>query len=131
MTEKKLLLVDDEPLVRRSLQKTLVRAGYAVEAAGSCTEGLKAFEAAEQAGAPFDLAVLDLNMPNFEGQEASGAGLELLSRLMGLRPTLAVIMLSAYDEVNKAKEALGRGARGYCVKGREQTLVEQIGQMLG
>jgi DNA-binding NarL/FixJ family response regulator len=130
MADKKLLLVDDEPLVRRSLQKTLVRAGYEVEAAGSCIEGLQVFEAAEQAGAPFQVAVLDLNMPNFEGREASGAGLELLSRLMALRPTLAVIMLSAYDEVNKAKEALGRGARGYCVKGREQTLVEQIGQMV-
>jgi CheY-like chemotaxis protein len=131
MAAKKILLVDDEPLVRRSMQKTLLRAGYDVAAAGSCTEGLQVFEAAEQAGAPFQLAVLDLNMPNFDGLEASGAGLELLSRLMALRPTLAVIMLSAYDEVNKAKEALGRGARGYCVKGREQTLVEQIGQLLG
>jgi len=130
MSAKKILLVDDEPLVRRSLQKTLSRAGYEVAVAGGCAEGLLAFEAAEHAGAPFHLAVLDLNMPNFDDREASGAGLELLSRLVALRPTLPVIMLSAYDEVNKAREALGRGARGYCVKGREQNLVEQIGQML-
>ena len=127
----KILLVDDEPLVRRSMQKTLLRAGYEVEVAGGCTEGLEAFQTAEQSGAPFDVAVLDLNMPNFDSLEGAGAGLELLSRLLALRPTLAVIMLSAYDEVNKAKEAVNRGARGYCVKGREQTLVEQIGEVLG
>jgi DNA-binding NarL/FixJ family response regulator len=130
MSAVKILLVDDEPLVRRSLQKTLVRSGYEVEVAGSCLEAVQIFEAAEKAGAPFGAAVLDLNLPNFEGRDASSAGLDLLVRLMELRPTLAVIMLSAYDEVNRAKEALGRGARGYCVKGREQTLVEQIGQIL-
>lgn len=130
MAAKRILLVDDEPLVRRSMQKTLLRAGYEVEVAGSCTEGLQVFETAERAGAAFDVAVLDLNMPNFDALEAANAGLELLSRLMALRPSLAVIVLSAYDEVAKAKEALVRGARGYCVKGREATLVDQIGNLL-
>ncbi len=122
----KILLVDDEPLIQRSMQKTLMRAGYTVEAAGNCADGLKRFEAAEAGGAPFDMALLDLNMPGFDGGEASGAGLELLSRLIGLRPDLPVIILTAYDEVSKVKDAVGRGARGYCVKGREQSLLDQI-----
>ena len=131
MTAKKLLLVDDEPLVRRSMQKTLVRAGFDVEAAGSCSEGLEFFKAAQASGAAFDLAVLDINMPGFDGVDHSGAGLELLSRLLAHRPNLPVIMLSAYDEVNKAKDAVSRGARAYTVKGREQGLLDAINQILG
>jgi two-component system nitrogen regulation response regulator GlnG len=131
MTAKKLLLVDDEPLVRRSMQKTLVRAGFDVEAAGGCAEGLEFFDAAQAAGTAFDLAVLDINMPGFDGAEHSGAGLELLSRLLEQRPDLPVIMLSAYDEVNKAKDAVSRGARAYTVKGREQGLLDVINQILG
>jgi two-component system response regulator FlrC len=126
----RILLVDDETLVRRSLQKTLVRAGFQVEAAGGCPEGLAAFQAAAAAGAPFDLAVLDLNMPGFEGGSAPGAGLELLSRLVEARPALPVVMLTAYDEVGKAREAIQRGARSYFVKGREQGLVELILEIL-
>jgi DNA-binding NarL/FixJ family response regulator len=126
MQPRKILLVDDEPLILRSLQKTLVRAGFEVETAGNCRDGLNTFEAAQSSNAPFDLALLDLNMPGFDGDEASGAGLELLSRLVEIRPGFPVIVLTAYDEVNKAKDAVQRGARGYCVKGREQALLDQI-----
>jgi DNA-binding NarL/FixJ family response regulator len=130
MQPKKILIVDDETLVARSMQKTLTRAGYGVETAHSCTEGLVRFEEALQANAPFDMALLDLNMPGFEGLVVSGAGLELLSRLVARRPDLPVIILTAYDEVNKAREALTRGARGFYVKGREQTLVNQVQSIL-
>jgi CheY-like chemotaxis protein len=125
-----ILLVDDEPLVRRSLQKTLTRAGFEVETASSCPEGLAAFEAAQDSETPFNLAVLDLNMPGFEGAAAPGAGLELLDRLVESNPDLPVVMLTAYDEVNKAKDAVGRGARAYFVKGREQGLVDLINDIL-
>ncbi|GAB4497206.1 MAG: hypothetical protein OHK0052_08410 [Anaerolineales bacterium] len=126
----KILLVDDEPLILRSLQKTLLRAGFDVETAPDCSGGLKIFEAALDSGAVFDIAVLDLNMPNFNGIPASGAGLELLSRLVALQPALPVVVLTAYDEVNKAKDAVTRGARAYFVKGREQGLVELINEIL-
>ena len=130
MESYKILLVDDEANILRSMQKTLLRAGYEVGTASSCVAGVEAFWSAQQAAEPFDLVVVDLNMPGFDGQEAPGAGLELLSRLIALQPTLPVIVLSAYDEVNKAKEAATRGAKGYCVKGREQSLVEQIAAIL-
>jgi len=126
----KLLLVDDEPLILRSLQKTLLRAGYEVDTASNCTDGLQTFEAAQGADAPFDLAVLDLNMPGFNGAHAAGAGLELLSRLVERQPGLPVVVLTAYDEVGKAKDAVDRGARSYFVKGREGGLVDLIGDIL-
>lgn len=126
----RVLLVDDEPLVRRSLEKTLLRAGLAVTTAGSCREGVAAFAQARGAGAPIDLAVLDINMPDFDDVPANGAGLQLLAQLMDQQPDLPVVMLTAYDEVGKAREALGLGARAYFVKGREQGLLELINDIL-
>ncbi len=124
-----ILLVDDERLVRRSLEKTLLRAGFDVLTAEDCPSGLQVFEEAAAEGTPVHLAVLDLNMPDFEGRPAPGAGLELLSRLREQSPELKVVVLTAYDEINKAKEAVQRGATAYFVKGREQGLVELIHQL--
>jgi DNA-binding NarL/FixJ family response regulator len=123
---KKIMIVDDEPLILRSMQKTLLRAGYQVQTAANCLEGLATFEAASASTAPFDIALVDLNMPGFDGGEASGAGLELISQIMERRPGFPIIVLTAYDEISKVKEAISRGARSYCVKGREQTLLDQI-----
>jgi CheY-like chemotaxis protein len=127
----RLLLVDDEPLVRRSMEKTMLRAGFDVETASNCTEGLARFEDAQGSDEPFDLAVLDLNMPGFDGTQKSGAGLELLSRMLVQRPDLPVVVLTAYDEVGKAKDAVNRGARAYLVKGREEGLLNLISDILG
>jgi DNA-binding NarL/FixJ family response regulator len=129
MQAKKILIVDDEPLILRSVQKTLQRAGYEVETAPNCTDGLAAFKAGLKSQAPFDLALVDLNMPGFDGGEASGAGMELITTMLELRPDFPIIVLSAYDEVARVKEAVARGARGYCVKGREKTLLDQISEI--
>lgn len=130
METSKILLVDDEPLVRRSLEKTLMRAGYDVETGADVGEGIEAFKNAEKAGEPFSLAVLDINMPDIDGVEKSGAGLGLLTKIKEIRKSVPVIMLTAYDEVEKAKDAVNRGARAYFVKGREQGLVELINEIL-
>lgn len=131
MIFKKILLVDDEPLVRRSIEKTIVRAGYKVDTAVNAHEGWSLFIKSQVEGAPFDLAILDINMPNFNGIEMAGAGLELLSKIMEQNPETPVIMLTAFDEVNKAKEAVSRGAKAYLVKGREQELVHLINETIG
>ncbi|MEA3349532.1 MAG: response regulator [Chloroflexota bacterium] len=123
-----ILLVDDEKLVRRSLEKTLLRAGFDVITAGNCTEGFAAFEDAKSA-APVTLAILDLNMPGFNGTPAPGAGMQLLSRLREKNADLKIVVLTAYDEVYKAKDAIQEGASSYFVKGREQGLVEFINKL--
>ncbi|MCB9136426.1 MAG: response regulator [Anaerolineales bacterium] len=128
--QHKILLVDDEPMIRRSMQKTLVRLGFDVAVAASCIEGLDVFEAAHGSTQPFELALLDLNMPGFNAQPQDGAGLELLSRLVEKQPGLPVIILTAYDEVAKAKDAIARGARDYFVKGRDEGLVDLIDAIL-
>lgn len=130
MQDKRILLVDDEPLVRRSMEKTLLRAGFDVDTAADIKEGYEAFQLAENKNEPFDLIVLDINMPDFDGIERSEAGLDLLSKIKEDRDNVHVVMLTAYDEVNKAKEAVKRGASAYFVKGREQGLIELINEIL-
>ena len=125
----KILLVDDEPLVLRSMEKTLLRAGFDVETAGSARAGRFRFEEARTDQVPFDLAILDLHMPNLNDQDDPNAGLQLLSVLLAVEPTLPVIVLSAFDEVSRAKEAVARGARAYFVKGREAGLVEIVNEI--
>jgi len=122
--ESKILLVDDERLVLRSMEKTLLRAGFDVETAGEASAALALFEGALEAGEPFDIAVVDLHMPNLEGQYDARAGLELLDRLIQIAPDLPVVILTAFDEVALAKEAVARGARAYFVKGRAAELVD-------
>ena len=128
--EHKILLVDDEPLIRRSMQKTLSRLGFEVITADNCIDGLALFETAQGSDRPFELALLDLNMPGFSGQPQEGAGLELLGRLHEKSHDLPVIILTAYDEVNKAKDAISRGARDYFVKGRDEGLVDLMDAIL-
>ncbi len=128
--EIKILLVDDERMVRRSMEKTLTRAGFYVVTAEDTASALELFKE-EMAEEPFDLALLDLNMPNFEGVPAANAGLELLSELVKLQSDLPVVVLTAFDEVERAKDAVARGARAYFVKGREAGLLELVNEILG
>lgn len=121
------LLVDDEKLVLRSLEKTLLRAGFDVLTASDCKSGSDAF--AENVN-EVNIAVLDLNMPAFDGIPKTGAGLDLLDDLKKQKADLPVVILTAYDEVSRAKDAVSRGANAFFVKGREQGLVDLIQKIL-
>ncbi|MBI3162520.1 MAG: response regulator [Chloroflexi bacterium] len=121
------LLVDDEKLILRSLEKTLLRAGFDVITASDCKSGSETFS---QNANAVDIAVLDLNMPGFEGVPKTGAGLDLLADLKRQKESLPVVILTAYDEVTKAKDAVSGGASAFFVKGREQGLVELIQKIL-
>ena len=122
------LLVDDEKLIQRSLEKTLLRAGFDVFTASDCTTGRETFSRNANS---IDIAVLDLNMPSFDGLPKNDAGFDLLVELKKQKAQLPVIILTAYDEVNKAKDAVTKGANAFFVKGREQGLVELIQKTLG
>jgi two-component system OmpR family response regulator/two-component system response regulator QseB len=131
MKDVRVLLVDDERLVLRSIEKTFLRAGYDVGTAGNVTTGLQAFEAALEEGDPFQIAVVDLNMPDFDGRDDPEAGLHLLSKLLETDDRLPVVVLTAFDQVERAKEAVSRGARAYFVKGREAGLIELVNEFVG
>ena len=121
------LLVDDEKLILRSLEKTLLRAGFDVITALDCKSGGEIFAKNMD---KVEIAVLDLNMPGFDGTPKTGAGLDLQADLKKQKPSLPVVILTAYDEVTNAKEAVSGGASAFFVKGREQGLVELIQKIL-
>jgi DNA-binding response OmpR family regulator len=124
--EPKILVVDDEENLLRSVEKTLFRAGFDVETANGNAEALELFKEAIADQEPFDLVILDLNMPDFEGNESRYAGLELLGRLKQEAPNTPVIINSAWDETETAKTCLDRGADDYFVKGRNEQMLTKV-----
>jgi putative two-component system response regulator len=100
----KVLVVDDEPHIRRILARWLTEAGYRCDQAADGSE-LWAYLQTNTA----ELVTLDVNMP---GQN----GLELLPQIKQLTPDTEVIMLTARGEANTVIDALTHGAYGYLLK---------------
>jgi len=98
------LLVDDEPLLLRSLARILRRDGHRTVEATSCTEA-----AAHWDDPALDLVLLDLVL----GGES---GLDLLDRLKAQRPEVEVVMMTGHASVESAVGAMRRGAFDYLAK---------------
>jgi two-component system OmpR family response regulator len=130
-TEPRILVVDDEENILRSVEKTLFRKGFDVETAEDNRAAYQLFRESMEAGEPFHLIILDLNMPNFEGKESKYGGLELLKRVKAEAPTIPVIANSAWDEVETAKRCIDSGAADYFVKGRNDEMLAKIQNILG
>ena len=128
--EPRILVVDDEENLLRSTEKTLFREGFEVETANGNIPALELVQEALSDGEPFDLIIVDLNMPNFEGQETKYAGLELLERLKTEMPDTPIIVNSAWDEVETAKMCIDKGAADYFVKGRTDEMLQKIRTVL-
>jgi DNA-binding NtrC family response regulator len=112
MHGRTILVVDDEPILRRSLEKTLLRAGYAVLTAGEPEE---AKDLLQIHGA--DLAILDIAMPDWTGELSRTAGVHLLEVIKKQYPKTKVIMLTANATIETAVQALRLGAFDYILKG--------------
>ena len=104
MTDKRILVVDDEESVRWALRKAMEGAGYRVDLAADGPAGLAA---ARDPGV--ELVLLDVRLP---GQD----GLELLREIRKRRPDLPVIMMTAYGTLQVAVEAMRLGAYDYIGK---------------
>src|SRR6266852_3833222 len=111
MAEKeKIMVVDDEPSIRKYLQTLLEVEGYGVSAVASGNEALEKIGDGERP----DLIILDVLMPEMNG-------LETLKRIMQMDRTLNVIMLSCTNEVGTVVEAIRLGANDYLTKPFEKT----------
>ena len=87
----KLLIVDDDPLIIKSLRDTLESDGHEVVPASGGQEGIDAFLAAHKNGRPFSLVITDLGMPYIDGRKVSGA-------VKAASPSTPVIMLTGWGE---------------------------------
>jgi two-component system, NtrC family, response regulator AtoC len=99
----RVLIVDDEPLIRWSLAETLSECGHSVIEAG---DGDAAIRALAEREAPIDVVLLDFRLPDSND-------LKLLSTIRRMAPNVAVILMTAYGTPEVAKGALKLGA--YCV----------------
>jgi putative two-component system response regulator len=99
-----ILVVDDEEVVRRPLQRKLTREGYDCIEADSAPGALSRLKAA-----PVELAILDIMMPG-------KTGLELLTEMRDEHPDTAVIMATAIAEPGIIIECMKNGAQDYITK---------------
>src|SRR5215467_6993734 len=103
-TKGRILIVDDELVVRDSLDNWFVSEGYFARPASGGREALEALQQAE-----FDIALIDIKMPGMDG-------MELQARLREADPDLTVVIMTGYASVDTAVQALKRGAYDYITK---------------
>lgn len=101
----RVLLIDDEPVVLRSLEAFLRREGHVVATATTGETALARLEAGEA----FDVLVVDKNLPGMNG-------LELIRRAREMRPELGAIVITGYPSVASSRESDQVGAGAYLIK---------------
>ena len=104
--KKRILIVDDHPLIREGLTQWINRAGD-LEVCGEAETAAQAMSRVEKLKP--DLVLVDLSL-------AGGDGLELVKSLRALQPDRPLLVLSMHDESLNAGRALRAGARGYIMK---------------
>jgi response regulator NasT len=103
LSPRTVMIVDDDPLILTTMRDGLQRAGYDVWSAGSAEEALELTRETMP-----DAALVDMRMPGM-------SGLELAETLLDRAP-VAIVFLSAYDDLELVREAATQGAYGYLVK---------------
>src|SRR5512133_3471661 len=89
-TKGRILIVDDELVVRDSLGKWFTSEGYQARPVGSAREALATLQDAE-----FDIGLIDIKMPGMDG-------MELQARLKEIDPDLSVVIMTGYASVDTA-----------------------------
>jgi DNA-binding NtrC family response regulator len=118
-TKGVLLIVDDEPLKRVTLQIELSEAGYSVFEESDANAALKILDAQ-----PVDVVITDLRMPGMDG-------LQFLEKIKSNSPQTHVILMTAYGSIDSAVEAIKRGAYDYLTKPfRTELLLEKVDRLL-
>ena len=113
---RRVLVVDDEALIRWSLAQTLVDQGFEVEQASSGRETLEVVAASRRR---FDVVLLDFRLPDSND-------LKLLAQLRQLMPEAAVILMSAFSTPEVVQCALALGAVDVVSKPFEMTEMARL-----
>jgi two-component system response regulator AtoC len=99
-----ILIVDDDPLILKTLSTHFSKSGFDVKTAADGREGLQKY--AEELP---DFVILDIRLPDVDGLEA-------LKRMREINPKALVIIITAYDDMKTTVEAIKSGAFEYLVK---------------
>lgn len=109
MNEKKVLLIDDETSLQRSLALGLLQKGYETESCESGMCGLKALENIKKNQAPFQYVVVDLRLPDIDG-------IKLLKVIKFNYPELPVVVITGYGDETTEADAKSEKADAYLEK---------------
>jgi len=100
----RILVVDDEKIIRESISFILTKEGFSV---GEAANGKEAYE--KLLNESYDLIITDLEMPEMKG-------IELLDQAMRINPQSLVVIITAYGSLETAIAALRKGASDYILK---------------
>jgi len=115
MEKSRILVVDDEAVVREGVRRILEGDRYSVE---SCASGRAALDAMQEKD--FDMVITDLKMPGM-------GGLEVLKTIKILQPEIPVIIITGYSTVDTAVDAMKNGAIDYIAKPfTPEQLIEKV-----
>ena len=114
MSAGRILIVDDEPSMRKYLQTALELDSYQVRAAASGEEALE-----EVRQKPPDLVLLDLVLPGWDG-------LETLKRIREASPLSKVVMMSCVHDTRKVAQAMRLGAQDYLSKPIQKEEMDEV-----
>jgi len=105
LTRKRLLFVDDEPAIRKTLSVILARYGFAVTVADTVAQAIEEIKTKE-----FDLLLSDLNI------DRENDGYELIRAMREANPDCVAIVLTGYPDVESAVEGIHLGVDDYIMK---------------
>lgn len=114
MAIEKVLVVDDEMIMRNFLAETLKRKGLEVVTAENGKTGIAEFKQNS-----FDMVFTDMKMPDI-------TGLEVLKRIKEISPTTIVVVVTAFGSIDNAVEAMRLGAFNYLIKPFTPDTIEAI-----
>ncbi len=100
----KILVIDDERSIRNTLKDILGFEGYAVDVAENGQLGLELVKSTD-----FDIILCDIKMPEMDG-------IEVLEKILELKPETTVVMISGHGNIDTAVEAIKKGAFDFIVK---------------
>jgi DNA-binding NarL/FixJ family response regulator len=119
---KKIIIVDDHPLMRKGLALTLDMEAD-LEVCGQAESAEEAMTMVEQEQP--DIAVVDISLPGM-------SGLELIKHMQVLAPDVRILVVSRHDESLYAERAIRAGARGYVMKLEAgDVIVKAVRRVLG
>jgi len=119
--EIKILIIDDDPEIRYTVQALLSAEGYQVEAAETGTEAIRKTEEKW-----YNIALIDLNLPDING-------IQLLTKLKDGSPKMRKIIVTGFPTLQNAAEAVNKQANAYLIKPVEipamlETIKKQLQQ---
>jgi DNA-binding NtrC family response regulator len=100
----RILIIDDEKAIRKTLSEILTYEGYKIEEAADGEEGLRKFSATT-----FDIVLCDIKMPKMDG-------IEFLEKAKAVNPDVPVVVISGHGNIDTAVEAVKKGAFDYISK---------------